>query len=149
MRFMAQIFCKSFPKRVDTFTNKVNPLRCLVVSSVLPPLLLVHSQNSFDIFKIQNTFILHSLKHTINIGLCTKVLTQNQIGKFGLFKLYMTILVNTCFFLHPSHCSMTHQTFITKTSPCNEDPLTPPPPHFNIKTGVNRGIHFFLILLQR
>ena len=34
---------------------------------------------------------------------------------------------------------------ITKTSPCNEDPLTPP--LLYSKTGVYRGIHFFLFLL--
>ena len=32
---------------------------------------------------------------------------------------------------------------ITKTSPCNEDPLTPP--LLYSKTGVYKGIHYFLI----
>ena len=36
--------------------------------------------------------------------------------------------------------------FITKTSPCNEDP--PYTPLLYSKTGVYRGIHYFLILLQ-
>ena len=58
---------------------------------------------------------------------------RTKTGKLSLFDRFLTF----CYLRKGKDWA------ITKTSPCNEDPLTP---HFYSKTMVYRGIHYILII---
>ena len=93
-----------------------------------------------------------SFKMELLINLCFdfhEILRRHlklQYMVFGAYKVFCSVYLNDSL-LFENVCDRLEHSLsvcgqrITKTSPCNEDPLTF---HFYSKTGVYRGMHFFL-----
>ena len=104
--------------------------------------------NTFNSIQFRNAFT-NSIYHYNVFWLVTvdyKYFITDNMTKCNTCKInkHRTILI--VIGIGTTTCLIEKGRHITKSSPCNEDPFTPN--SLYSKTGVYKGIHFFLILVK-